>query len=74
VSKRFIVKVQISLSTSESTPQALIYDEKRSIYQQFEAFSKLQRKVGAQMKRFFWAHIGKNKMLHLDSYAPEQEW
>jgi len=74
MSAQFVVKVQISLTTNAPVKQVLVYDERQTICQTFDSFPAIEKRVGPSMKRYFWAHIDKKKMLHLDSYAPKQEW
>ncbi len=72
--KRFIVKVQISCTTTMAVSQALIYDKDHTILQQFDAWEELVRRVGSSMKRYMWAHLDRYNRLHLDEDAPAQEW
>ncbi len=71
---RFIVKVQVSLTTTTPVSQVLIYNEDHSIMQQFDASDELVRRVGSRMKRYMWAHLDRYDRLHLDEDAPTQEW
>jgi len=75
--KRFIVKVQISITSSEPVRQALIYNEDHTVWAEYDAPKDLIRRVGpcgGAWKRYFWAYIDKDKILHLDDYAPDQSW
>ena len=75
---RFIIKIQISITTTASMRQALVYNEDRTVMEQFDAPKDLIRRVGNRMlhgpKRFFWAHIDERKILIIDENAPDQSW
>lgn len=68
---RMIVKVQNSITTTHQTQQILVYDEARTVFQQFPAEGEL---ADMPLKSFWYAHIDKKKQLVLDRPAPEQEW
>jgi hypothetical protein len=72
-----IVKVQLSLSTTENGQQVLIYNKSRSVMLQVPATNELIRQMtidgDVEPKLFFHAHIeGENVVL--DKYAKWQEW
>lgn len=68
-----IVKVQLSLSTTESSRQVLIYNEDHSVVYRGDAPRKLVRIMGQRPKAFFYAEIdGKN--IDLDTRSARPPW
>lgn len=74
MSKQFIVKCQLSLMTSESTQQVMVYNEDRTVLLQVDCTPDLKAMFGDSVKIFRYAHIRKDKMLSIDDPAPWQEW
>lgn len=70
---RHIVKVQISLMTTDPKPQALLYNRDRSLFYQEEATPELIKRMNSNNKLFFFAHIVEGKF-KLGKYAPWQNW
>jgi hypothetical protein len=74
----FIVKVQVSLFSSDGIPSVLVYNKDRSIYSQFDAtddiVKAMKKTVGDTKKAFFWAKTDRNKKLNIYEAAPWQEW
>jgi hypothetical protein len=71
--KRFVVKIQRSLFTSEEFVQILIYNKSRSIYKQLDATEELIEVMGTEAKKFCYATYG-NKNLTIGEDAPWQDW
>ena len=63
--ERFIVKVQLPVITNALKPMAFIYDEQRRIEQEMPITKPLCRAMGADFKRYFWAHM-EGTILHID--------
>ncbi len=76
----FIVKVQIPLVTSEPNPMCLVYNEDRSVMDQFPISRSLRSLLRGQLKSFWHAHLipdPKKKgafLVSIDRRAPWQEW
>lgn len=70
---QFIVKVQISLFTSEGAPQVLIYNKDESVMYTGDAPKDIKKKMRGQFKAFFFAEI-KRRKLTLYNRAPAQSW
>lgn len=70
---RFIVKVQVPLAYSHDA-EVLVYNEDRSIQQQFPYSEDLAEIMGEEPKKYFYAHTGLDGYLHLDEEAPAQDW
>jgi len=76
-----IVKVQVSVSTSEAVPQVLVYNEDRSVeyttgYSNlFEALMRADFDDSANSfyKAFFHAHMDGTEIM-IDEEAPFQAW
>lgn len=73
-----IVKVQLPLNHKH--PQALIYNEDRTIEVQWDfsndlkTFRELLKLMRKEPKAFFFAKQDQQGMLHLEGIAPWQEW
>jgi hypothetical protein len=74
MSKRFIVKVRISLFSNTKYSQVLVYNKDKTVWDQFDATEAVVKAVGAKKKAYFWATIDSKKMLNLLGKAPWQEW
>jgi len=76
----FIVKVQLPVTTTSAALPVMVYNETRTVQQLFPLTDDLLERMtiderfGPELKMFFWAVIDENKMLHLDEFAPWQEW
>jgi hypothetical protein len=73
-----IVKVQISLDTTEAEPQVMIYDQPRKFFEilplsKYPGLEAAMTDAGPLRRAYFKAKIV-NKKIQLDSRAPEQEW
>ncbi len=71
MSKRVIVKVQRPINSPDGP--ALIYDERRTHTVQCSLPSVAKRKMGDELKAFFWAHR-KGQGWQIEDRAPWQEW
>lgn len=74
MSKREIVKVQVSIFSTDGERRVLIYNEDGSIHEEFPLTADLEREMGKSLKRYFYAHVSKKKKLVLDGAAPRQAW
>ena len=74
MSKKFIVKVQISLFSSDDQKLVMIYDEGRTFTDQFPATKELLDGMGGEPKKFFWAKTADDGFLELGEEAEWQEW
>jgi len=72
--EKFIVKVQLPLSFSGTRPMCLIYNENRSLQQQFAVDRPIKSIMGKSAKRYFYAEHMPNGELHIGDQAPDQEW
>ena len=73
-----IVKVQISLETTQAEPQVMIYDEPREFFEilplsKCPGLEEAMVDAGPARRAYFRAKVAKGK-IQLDSRAPEQEW
>lgn len=68
-----IVKVQLPLSTNLEVPEALIYNQDRSILCQLPVSDDLKKSMGGAAKQYFFAEL-RGTILHLDKRAPWQDW
>lgn len=55
-------------------PEVLVYNEDRSIQQQFPFDDDIKDLLNGELKKYFYAHTGLDGYLHLDDEAPEQDW
>jgi hypothetical protein len=69
-----IVKVQLSLNTSEATRQVLIYNKSRSILFEGLADSEVINAMNGEPKRFFQAHLDFNERVVLDDVVDDRDW
>lgn len=71
--RRFIVKVQRPLSSTEADPGALVYDREREVL----GFAPMNRAVrallGDELKVYAWARFEGEK-LRISGRAPWQDW
>lgn len=68
-----IVKVQLSISTSHNKRQCLIYNEDRSLLQEFEAPPALLKIMGGADKKYFNASLTLGE-LSINEPTQEQNW
>ncbi len=75
-----IVKVQLPVVTSEPSPMCLVYNEDRSVLNQFPVSAAVKNLLRGKLKSFWHAHLipdPKKKgafLVSLDRKAPWQEW
>ena len=69
----FIVKVQLSLATSEKERQCLVYNQKRNLLQQFNATPEILRIMEGQAKRYFNATFDRG-VLDIKDVVKDQSW
>jgi len=69
--KKFIVKVQLAIMGDDDV---LIYNEDKTVMEQFPRPRGLKTMMKGKIKQFFYAYTDKNKMLVLDRLAPWQDW
>jgi len=74
VSARRIVKVQISLSTTEPRPQAFIYDEHREFSWLGDAPRDLIELMDGRAKAFFYAKLLPSGLISIEGDAAKQRW
>lgn len=72
--KKFIVKIQVSLASSDGKSLTLIYDMGRSIEAEFETSKDITRIMKGESKIFSYAHLDEKGGLILDEQAPNQDW
>lgn len=70
--KMEIVKIQIPIFTN-AMAEALIYNEDRSIEVTLPITKDLRKIMKKRPKAYFYAEV-KNKLLHIDTEAPWQDW
>ena len=73
MSRRRIVKVQLSLRTSELCQQVLIYPRSRKDAYQGDATPEIVEMMNGELKAFFYAKI-KRDHFELEERAPWQDW
>lgn len=71
--KRFIVKVQWPLLTTEINPLVMVYNKNRKIDLMVPACKGLKKEMKGQFKVFFYAFV-KDKQVVLNGVAPWQSW
>lgn len=69
-----IVKVQLPLESSEETPKALVTTEGRKFYDFLTIDDALLKKMGKNVKVFFYATITDSGEVTLHGRAPWQSW
>ena len=75
-----IVKVQVPIVTNAHPPNALVYNEDRSVQDEFPIRPALIRSMRGELKAFFYARLVPNKKpkgtftIELQKPAPWQEW
>lgn len=69
-----VVKVQLSLFSSEGHPKALIYNKDKSVWWEGIAADELIKKMGGRVKMFFKARIEKDNSLSLIKPVKQRNW
>lgn len=70
---KFIVKLQLSLTTTENQQQCLVYNQKRNLLQQFDATPEILRIMEGRVKRYFNATFDKGELAIKDP-VKDQLW
>lgn len=68
-----LVKVQVPVASSEEEPNALVYNEDRSLYGFAPIEEPLRKAMGERTKGYFFAQ-SKGKTLRLYGRAANQDW
>jgi len=66
-----IVKVQVSITTTHTKRQVLVYNKARSIHQQFDADPPFYT---FPLKSYWKAHVNKRSELVLDTMVSDKDW
>lgn len=77
VNKRFIVKIQVSIVTTEKNKQVLIYNRSKNISYSCPMYEAIDDVMDDRKKAFFYAKLMDTpKGLHLEilEEAPMQRW
>jgi len=74
VSSGRIIKVQLSLATTEPERQVLVYDRRRRWFWQGRADEDLAALMGTRPKAFFYARKRRDGKLSIEAEAKEQSW
>jgi len=69
-----IVKVQLSITSSDGIQKVLIYDKSKSIMYQEDANQDIIGKMDGEVKKFFNARINKKGILELINPTDFQDW
>jgi len=69
-----IVKVQMPVESSEETPKALVYTEGKKFMDFLTIDNKLKKKMGTDLKVYFYADIEAGGEVTLHGRAPWQSW
>lgn len=75
--KEYIVKVQTPMMgwhKEETDTPILIYNEDKTIVEEFPAPKGIKNMMGGELKQYFYAHSDAKKRIVLDRLAPWQEW
>jgi hypothetical protein len=72
--RSLIVKVQISLFTTETTRQMLVYDRRKSVVFQGDVTQEVLDEMEGDPKAFFHATHRRDGAIELHRRAPWQEW
>lgn len=70
---KIIIKVQMSLMTSESNQQLLVYNKDRSIYMQGDAGKDIAEVMAGRPKVFFEATLT-NGLIEVGKEVPDPGW
>jgi hypothetical protein len=68
-----IVKVQVSIVTSNQKQQVLIYNRDQSVMGEFDANDMVKHVMGNSIKKYFKAHTKKDKLI-LGDEVDKQNW
>jgi hypothetical protein len=68
-----IVKVQLSITTTEKLPQVLVYNEGKHLHYQGPATKEIERALGGKLKKYFYATLLEGQFV-IGKPAPEQDW
>ncbi len=76
--KEMIVKVQISLATSDGVPSVLVYDEAQDFMYEGEPTPEILEAMDGEHRKFFNAQLTidvmGDKQFDLMDEVPEQDW
>lgn len=74
--EKMIVKVQVSLFTSDDIPTVLVYNEDRSHRYEGPIIKGLMKKMNGYPKKFFWANVNLSRpdLIDILEEAPWQKW
>lgn len=73
MSDPFMVKVQRSITTSESTPQMLIYDRDRNVNYQSELDPEIAKMMRKRLKVYMWAVLHDDGIIELQGKPYKNE-
>ena len=71
--KPFIIKVQVSLSTTHQKPQILAYNRARTLEWTGDCAEDVLKLLGDKKKAFFWATIQDGEFM-IDRPCEDQDW
>lgn len=71
---RGVVKVQLSLTTSEAVPQALIYDATMLVFFSGDSTPDLVERMAGRPRAFMHAHLDEDGVVILEEDATEEEF
>lgn len=69
-----IVKVQVPIVNYSKTPLVLVYSKGRSRVREQPLTPDLQKKLGGQIKAFFYAYYSSTVGWAIAERAPPQDW
>ena len=69
-----IIKVQVSLFTTEAKQQVFMYNQSRDLEWQCDATPELLALMAGEPKKFFNAHWTKVRGFRIIDEAPWQDW
>jgi hypothetical protein len=73
-SDQVIIKVQLSIETTEEKRQVLAYNEDRSFMFEDDVSQDILNLMGDQLKAYFFAKINDDGAFEIMGFAPEQDW
>lgn len=71
--KKFIVKMQVPLMSSDPEAQALVYNEDRDVEMFLEITPKIKKLMGTEHKKFFEIKMQGNRFEFVKE-VPDQNW
>lgn len=74
VTKKFIVKVQLSLATNHAKQQVLVYNKDRSIFWQDTAGEEIIATMAGRPKAFFEATRNKKGVIEIGAEVSDPGW